>query len=97
MCARPRRGPADQSIDIGFHHLNGNEIPLLEDLYARGGVELPPPVRASFQRYLDTNPRGKRGRIRYDLQRHFGVSAADVRDRFGFYFDRFDVRPETTS
>ena len=97
-CVRDRDVvPADQSIDIGFHHLNGNEIPLLEDLYARGGVELPPPVRASFQRYLDTNPRGKRGRIRYDLQRHFGVSAADVRDRFGFYFDRFDVRPETTS
>jgi hypothetical protein len=51
-------------------------------------------VRKRFQHYLDGNPRGKHGRIRYDLQRHFGVSPDELRGRFGFYFDRFDVRPE---
>lgn len=97
-CVRDRElVPAERSIDIGFHHLNGNELPLLEDLYARGGVELTPAVRAAFHRYLDGNPRGKHGHIRYDLQRHFGVSADAVRERFSFYFDRFDVRPEIGS
>jgi len=85
---------AARSIDISFHHLNGNEMPLLDELYERGGVDLPPEVRGCFQQYLDGNPRGKHGRIRYDLQRHFGVSADELRARFGFYFDRFDVRPE---
>jgi len=85
---------ADRSIDIGFHHLNGNEMSLLDELYQRAGVELTPEVRGCFQRYLDGNPRGKRGRIRYDLQRHFGVSADELRGRFDFYFDRFSVRPE---
>jgi len=85
---------AERSIDISFHHLNGNEMPLLDELYERGGVDLPPEVRGCFQQYLDGNPRGKHGRIRYDLQRHFGVSADELRARFGFYFDRFDVRPE---
>ena len=56
--------------------------------------ELTAKVRGQFQQYLDGNPRGKHGRIRYDLQRHFGVSADDLRARFGFYFDRFDVRAE---
>ncbi|MDT5318167.1 MAG: hypothetical protein QOD88_689, partial [Mycobacterium sp.] len=42
------------------------------------------------------HPRGKHGHIRYDLQRHFQRSADDIRSRFGFYFDRFDVRPEAT-
>jgi hypothetical protein len=94
-CVRDRElVPTDQSIDISFHELNGNEMPLLEQLYERGGVELTPRARAAFQSYLDGNPRGKHGRIRYDLQRHFGVSPAELRERFDFYFNRFDVRAE---
>ena len=82
--------PAERSIDISFHQLGGNEMTILESLYARAGVELTPGVRKSFDRYLGSNPRGKHGSIRYDLQRHFGVSAEEVRSRFDFYFDRFD-------
>lgn len=94
-CVRDRDLVSEErSIDIDFHHLNGNEMPLLEELYRRGGVDLTPPARDRFQRYLDGNPRGKHGRIRYDLHRHFGISADELRTRFGFYFDRFDVRPE---
>jgi hypothetical protein len=86
--------PADRSIDISFHQLNGNELPVLERLYGLGDVELTPKVRNGFQRYLDGNPRGKHGRIHYELQRHFGVTADELRGRFDFYFDKFDVRPE---
>lgn len=85
---------AERSVDINFHQLNGNEMSVLERLYRCGGVELPPTVRDRFQRYLDGNPRGKHGRIRYELQRHFGTSADELRSRFGFYFDKFDVHPE---
>ncbi|OBG77109.1 MULTISPECIES: sulfotransferase [unclassified Mycobacterium] len=95
-CVRDRDAvPAERSIDISFDHLNGNEMPVLEELYRRGGVDLPANVRDRFQRYLHSNPRGKHGRIRYDLQRHFGTSADELRGRFGYYFDRFDVRPES--
>jgi Sulfotransferase family len=94
-CVRDRDLVApEHSIDVSFHHLNGNEMPLLEELYRRGGVELTAKVRARFQGYLDGNPRGKHGRISYDLQRHFGISADQLRERFGFYFNRFDVSPE---
>ncbi len=94
-CVRDRDlVPAERSIDVSFHQLNGNEMPLLEELYGRGGVELTAKTRHRFQQYLDGNPRGKHGRLHYDLQRHFGVSAGELRERFGFYFDRFDVRPE---
>ena len=86
--------PAERSIDIGFHDLGGNEMPLLEQLYARGGVDLRPKARKAFDQYLHGNPRGKHGRIRYDLQGNFGVSPQELRSRFDFYFDRFDVRPE---
>ena len=94
-CVRDRDLVApERSIDINFQQLNGNELALLDELYRRGGAELTPKVRKRFQHYLDGNPRGKHGRIRYDLQRHFGVSADELRGRFDFYFDRFDVRPE---
>ncbi|WP_253861907.1 sulfotransferase family protein [Mycobacterium asiaticum] len=94
-CVRDRElVPAERSIDVSFHQLNGNEMPVLDELYRRGDVELPDRVRNRFQQYLDGNPRGKHGRIRYDLQRHFAISPAELRARFDFYFDRFDVRPE---
>lgn len=94
-CVRDRHLVAPEgSIDINFHQLGGNETPVLEKLYQRAGVELPPKVRERFQRYLDGNPRGKHGRIHYELQRHFGTSADELRSRFGFYLDKFDVRPE---
>ncbi|OSC26394.1 sulfotransferase family protein [Mycobacterium vulneris] len=94
-CVRDRDLVApERSIDINFQQLNGNEMPVLERLYQCAGVDLPPKVQQRFQRYLDGNPRGKHGRIRYELQRHFGTSADGLRGRFGFYFDKFDVRPE---
>jgi hypothetical protein len=94
-CVRDRdMVPAERSIDIAFHQLNGNEMALLTDLYQRGGEELTDKVRQHFQKYLDGNPRGKHGRIRYDLQRHFGIAPDELRARFDFYFNRFDVRAE---
>ncbi|OBH54624.1 hypothetical protein A5685_12050 [Mycobacterium colombiense] len=94
-CVRDRDLVApERSIDINFHQLGGNEMPVLQRLYQCAGVDLPPKVQQRFQRYLDGNPRGKHGRIRYELQRHFGTSPEELRGRFGFYFDKFDVRPE---
>ncbi len=85
---------AERSVDIAFHQLNGNEMPVLREFYRRAGVEIPDRVAAAFQRYIDGNRRGGKGAVAYDLPRHFGVTADDLRSRFGFYFDRFDVRPE---
>ncbi|MGZ5393348.1 MAG: sulfotransferase family protein, partial [Mycobacterium sp.] len=94
-CVRDRAlVPAERSVDIGFHRLNGHEFDLLDDLYARADVELTSKVRRAFPGYLDSNPRGKHGSVRYELQRHFGVSPDELRSQFAFYFERFDVRPE---
>jgi hypothetical protein len=94
-CVRDRElVDADRSIDIAFHQLNGNEMSILETLYDYNGTALPPETRTAFQGYLDDNPRGKHGQVRYDLKRDFGRNAEEIRSRFDFYFDRFDVRAE---
>ncbi|KDF01831.1 hypothetical protein Y900_023590 [Mycolicibacterium aromaticivorans JS19b1 = JCM 16368] len=94
-CVRDRDlVPADRSVDISFHHLNGNEMPVLTSFYDLAGIDIPPKVATRFQAYIDDNRRGAKGRIPYDLRRHFCVEPDELRSRFGFYFDRFDVRPE---
>jgi hypothetical protein len=94
-CVRDRDlVPSDQSMDVAFHELNGNEMSILETLYSYNGTEFTAEAQAAFRGYLDDNPRGKHGRMRYDLKRHFGRSPDEIRSRFAFYFDRFDVRQE---
>lgn len=43
---------------------------------------------------LAHHQRGKNGQIVYNLKRDFGLDAAEVRKRFGFYFERFAAQPE---
>ena len=94
-CVRDRDLVApERSVDIGFHHLNGNEMPVLDDYYQRAGIDISPKVAKRFAAYIDDNRRGAKGRIPYDIRRHFGVEPEELRSRFAFYFDRFDVRPE---
>lgn len=94
-CVRDRALiPADRSIDIRFHELAGNEMTVLQTLYEYNGTGLSPDVKASLQDYLDENPRGKHGRMVYDLERDFDRSPDELRSRFAFYLERFDVREE---
>ena len=51
-------------------------------------------ARAELDAFMADNPRGKHGRIAYDLRGHFGLDPDAVRARFGFYFDRFPVVAE---
>ena len=51
-------------------------------------------ARGSLERYLAEHPRGKAGQVLYDLKGDFGVDPQELRDRFRFYLDRFDVRGE---
>jgi hypothetical protein len=51
-------------------------------------------ARASLDHFLAAHPRGKAGQVLYDLKRDFAVEPAQLRERFGFYFERFEVRAE---
>ena len=94
-CVRDRELiPAARSLDIRFHELNGNEMAILQTLYEYNGTDLPPDVKAALQGYLDANPRGKHGRMVYDLKRDFDRSPDEIRSRFAFYFERFGVKEE---
>jgi len=86
--------PAERSIDVLFHEFMADDIGMVERIYALADLAMTPAARAELQAYMDENPRGKHGRIVYDLKGDFGVEREALRERFGFYFDRFAVQAE---
>jgi len=87
--ARPAR-----SVDCPFHVFMRDPWKVLEEVYAKAALPLTGAARASLEHYLASHPRGKAGQVLYDLRRDFAVEPQQLRERFRFYFDRFDVSPE---
>lgn len=86
---------ADRSIDVLFHEFMDDDLAMVKRIYDLAGLDMTEAAGAQLAAYLDANRRGKHGRVIYDLERDFGVSASAVRERFGFYFERFPVRAES--
>lgn len=86
--------PADRSLDIVFGDFMADDLGTVERFYDRAGVELTDEVRGRFAAYLDRNPRGKNGRVRYDLAGDFGLDPAALRQQFTYYTDTFGIPTE---
>ncbi|MDH3202754.1 MAG: sulfotransferase [Myxococcales bacterium] len=86
--------PKSQSIDVLFHEFMADDVAMVERIYGVAGLRMTPAARASLDRYMEENPRGKHGRIVYDLKGDFGVNPDELRARFRFYFERFPIRVE---
>jgi hypothetical protein len=86
--------PAGRTLDVLFHEYMADEIGTLERVYACAGIELSERARAEIGAYRAAHPRGREGRVVYDLRRDFDVTPDEVRSRFGAYLGRFDVRIE---
>ncbi len=94
-CVRDRdKVPAEQSLDVLFHEFMADDLAMVERIYALADLEMTPEARRALEAFMDHNPRGKYGRVRYDLEADFGVDPAGLRERFGFYFERFPVAAE---
>lgn len=95
-CVRDRDTlPADRSLDVLFHEFMADDLGMVERIYGLAGLPMTDRARAQLQAYLDAHPRGKEGRLVYDLRGDFGLDPAALRERFDFYFERFPVRPES--
>jgi hypothetical protein len=94
-CVRDRAlAPAARSVDCPFHLFMREPWSILDEVYAKAGLPLTPQARAALEHFLAAHPRGKAGQVIYDLQRDFAVDPGVLRERFGFYFERFAVRAE---
>jgi hypothetical protein len=88
--------PAERTLDVLFHEYMADEMGTLERVYERAGIELTGRARAEVGAYQAAHPRGKEGRVVYDLRGDFDTTPDEVRSRFGAYLARFDVRSEVS-
>ena len=96
-CVRDREViPPERSLDVLFHEFMADDLAMVEKIYKRAALAMTETARRELQAFIDDHPRGKEGRVVYDLRGDFGVDPAELRARFGFYFDRFPVRVEAT-
>jgi hypothetical protein len=86
--------PESQTLDVYFHELMSDTDTVLREIYRKAELPLTDDALAELHDFLDSHPRGKHGRVVYDLRRDFGLEPADVRKRFDFYFEKFPVREE---
>ena len=94
-CVRDRdRLPGSQALDVPFHEFMADDVGTVARIYELAGLAMTSDARARLDAFMADNPRGKHGQVVYDLRRDFGVDPARVRERFGFYFERFPVRIE---
>jgi hypothetical protein len=81
--------PEANSIDVPFREFMADDIAMVERIYTRAGLDLTEAARAELQTFMVAHPRGAEGRMVYDLEGDFGISAEALRERFNFYFERF--------
>jgi hypothetical protein len=86
--------PADRSVDVLFHEFMADDVATVERIYERTDLPMTPGARKSLDAYMADNPRGKFGKLVYDLRNDFGLDPDDVRARFDIYFRRFAVAVE---
>ena len=87
--------PKEQRVDVEFGRFMSDELGTVARIYRAAGTPMTDAARRELGDYVATNPRGRNGRVLYDLRRDFHLDPAAVRERFRFYFDAFpQIRPE---
>ena len=94
-CVRDRDAlGTDRVLDVRFSDFMADDRAVVESVYDLAGIDLTDEARAEIHGYIEANPRGKHGRLVYDLEGDFGLDPSKSRDRFSFYYDRFAVARE---
>jgi len=71
-----------------------DDMGTVQKIYDLHGLELTAKAKQEMRDFIKSHPRGKYGRVRYDLKQQFGVAPESIRERFQFYYDAFPVALE---
>ena len=84
---------ADQSMDVRFDEFMADDVAIVARIYELADQPFTPGVKARMDAFMAEHPRGKHGRVRYDLAA-LGCDPDERRRTLQFYADRFGLRPE---
>jgi hypothetical protein len=89
--------PAAQRVDVEFGAFIADDLGMATRIIEMAGLEGTDASRAELTDYLAGDPRGKAGRVVYDLRGDFGLEPDDLYERFAFYFEAFpQIRREVS-
>jgi hypothetical protein len=88
--------PHGQRLDLMFQDVMADDVGSAQRVLKAAGLPSTPESMADMRAYMDSHPRGREGRVAYDLAGDFNLDIAELRDRFRFYTDLFPVRLEVT-
>jgi len=77
-------------IDLQFNDFIADGVGTVKRIYQHFQMPMSAAVEQSFQRYADAHPMGKHGKHDYRLE-EYGLSEQQIRARFAFYIERFQV------
>jgi len=87
--------PSANRIDVEFGEFMRDDLAMASHILERAGLEVGEETRSQLEDYVAGNPRGRDGRIVYDLRGDFRLDPAELYDRYSFYFDAFpQITPE---
>lgn len=86
--------PDRRIIDVQYTDLVRDPAGTVASIYAATGADLSPTAASAMEAHVRENPKGKFGSHTYDLA-DFGIDAAEIRERFSGYVDRYGVPSET--
>jgi hypothetical protein len=85
--------PAGQSIDVRFDEFMRDDMGMVSRIYNLADQPLDATARRAMQTFVEDHPRGKHGTVRYDAAQ-LGLDLGELRQRFSFYSDAFNVTAE---
>jgi hypothetical protein len=80
-------------MDLRFDEALKDPLGTVERVFAFCDEPMGAATRARVRAFLDENPRGRHGTIDYRLE-DLGLDARELRERLGFYSERFDLPEE---
>ena len=81
--------PSERRVDVEFGEFMADDLAMAVRILEVAGIEVTDTARTELSAYLAGNPRGKEGRVVYDLRADFGIEPDDLYERFAFYFEAF--------
>jgi hypothetical protein len=88
------RVPDSQLVEVMFADIVRDDVQAACAVLERAGLVVTEQSRGDIEAYMTAHPRGGGGRVVYDLEGDFDVSTGELRERFAFYTEEFDILPE---
>lgn len=86
--------PDERRVDLLFQDVMADDVGTAQRVLEAAGLASSTQSVEDMHDYMANHPRGRDGRVVYDLAGNFNLDIAELRERFRFYTDRFPVKHE---